>query len=51
MIEMKEALGEVTTARGWDMDVGTRVIYNVVARKTVKIDRKGGGAGKISFAI
>ncbi|KAK8854665.1 hypothetical protein IAR55_003404 [Kwoniella newhampshirensis] len=52
MNEMKESLGSVAKARGWDGAGGlaTKVIYAAVGKRTIRIDRKGGGSGKVSFA-
>ncbi|WWD19191.1 hypothetical protein CI109_103649 [Kwoniella shandongensis] len=52
MNEVKETLGSVAKARGWDGAGGlaTKVIYAAVGKRTVRIDRKGGGSGRVKFA-
>ncbi len=51
MSDLKESLGAIAAARGWDKDMATKVIYGAVAKRTVKIDRRGGGGGKVLFSI
>ncbi|OWT38149.1 hypothetical protein C362_04015 [Cryptococcus neoformans Bt1] len=52
MNEVKESLGNVAKERGWDGagGLGTKVIYAAVGKRVVKIERKGGGAGRVRFA-
>lgn len=52
MNEVKEFLGNVAKERGWDGagGLGTKVIYAAVGKRVVKIERKGGGAGRVRFA-
>ncbi len=49
MTGLKELLGVAAKERGWDEMMGTKVIYGAVAKKAVKIDRRGGGGGKVLF--
>ncbi|RXK42411.1 hypothetical protein M231_00401 [Tremella mesenterica] len=52
MNDVKDRLAAVVKARGWDDAAGqaTKVVYAAVGRRTVKIDRRGGGGGRIKFA-
>jgi hypothetical protein len=53
MNELKDHLGNIARDRGWsgpDADV-TKTVYGVVGKKTVKIDRRGGNGGTLSFAL
>ncbi|WVQ71989.1 hypothetical protein IAR50_001533 [Cryptococcus sp. DSM 104548] len=52
MNEIKEVLQSIAQARGWGGagQLGTKVIYAAVGKRAVKIDRKGGGAGRVRFA-
>ncbi|KAL0247230.1 hypothetical protein I308_104265 [Cryptococcus tetragattii IND107] len=52
MNEIKESLGNVAKEKGWDGagGLGTKVIYAAVGKRVVKIERKGGGAGRVRFA-
>ncbi|ORX38377.1 hypothetical protein BD324DRAFT_649749 [Kockovaella imperatae] len=53
MNEVKEALTSIAQSRGWTdgPDLSTKVIYQSMAKKCTKIDRRGGNGGRISFAI
>lgn len=50
--EVKERLGAMAKARGWDGadDLGTKAVYGGVGKRVVRIDRRGGGGGKVKFA-
>jgi hypothetical protein len=52
MTETKLALAAVTKARGWDAseNMATKLVYEAVAKRVVKINRKGGGGGRVTFA-
>ncbi|EIW68286.1 hypothetical protein TREMEDRAFT_57270 [Tremella mesenterica DSM 1558] len=52
MNDVKDRLAAVVKARGWEDAAGqaTKVVYAAVGRRTVKIDRRGGGGGRIKFA-
>lgn len=52
MNEIKESLGSVAKEKGWDGagGLGTKIIYAAVGKRVVKIERKGGGAGRVRFA-
>lgn len=52
MPEAKSGLGAVCRARGWDgaEDLASKTIYAAVGRRAVRIDRRGGGGGKVRFA-
>ena len=49
----KESLESVARARGWEGDEEhiTRIIYVGVGKRILKIDRKGGGGGRLCFAV
>ena len=52
MADVKERLGAIAKARGWDgaAEQGTKVVYTAVAKRTVRIDRRGGAGGRVKFA-
>ena len=52
MNEIKESLANVVKDRGWmeGTDVGTKVVYLALGKRCLKIDRRGGGGGRVSFA-
>ena len=56
MNEVKEGLAAMIKARGWEATsegaegLGTKVIYAVVGKKVVRIDRRGGVSGRLRFA-
>lgn len=51
MNDLKEALATQAKAKGWDQGLGTRAIYNGVAKKTIAIDRRAGHGGRVAFAV
>lgn len=51
MNELKESLTAVADRKGWDKGLGTRAIYNGVAKRAIAIDRKAGNGGAVTFAI
>ena len=52
MNDIKEQLAVVGQAKGWTegTDLGTKVVYQAMGKRCVKIDRRGGNGGKVSFA-
>ena len=56
MNEVKERIASMIRARGWEMDLAAaeglsnRTIYGAMGKKVVRIDRRGGGMGRVRFA-
>jgi hypothetical protein len=49
--EVKDRLGNVASVKGWNGIEGeiTKVVYQLIGKKTLKIDRRGKAGGFLSF--
>jgi len=56
MNEAKESIAAMVRARGWETDLeaaegmSNRTIYGAMGKKVIRIDRRGGGMGRVRFA-
>jgi hypothetical protein len=56
MNETKERIAAMIRARGWETELeaaealSNRTIYGAMGKKVVRIDRRGGGMGRVRFA-